>query len=345
VDSLFEDIDVQSNSVEAEVAKRIFAADLNTGDSVDAVFVITRISLKEYDRGKFLTLRLADRTGKISAVLWENAEATFRQIRDGDVVQVRGKVNTYQDELQVSIRTIERVMDLSQLDPSDFLPSSPVPLQEMIEEFDQHLEEIQDVHLQQVLFHFRRDEKLWNAFIHAPGAKLWHHPYLHGLLEHTLNVVRLCRCISPMYSGVDCDLLTTGAVFHDLGKTVEFDYQYKIDYSTDGRLLGHVYISAAIAEQIISEIKDFPAEKRRQLLHIILSHHGETERSPVLPMTLEAALLHHIENMDAQMMAFIREMNKARGENQDWTSYVNLIQRYLYLGDSRENCKESSEFE
>lgn len=324
MDSLFETVE--------KPAQKIYAADLKIGDDVDTIFVITRLTLREYDRGKFLSLRLSDKTGKISAVLWENAESTSRLIRDGDLVQVRGKVNSYQDELQISLKAIQPVMDAKGIDPADFLPISPVPLEKMTEEFDAFIDSIADPHLMQLLQSFRRTPSLWDRFAKAPGAKMWHHPYIHGLLEHSLNVVNICRCVGPYYPGVNVDLLATGAVFHDLGKINEFEYRYRIDYSTEGRLLGHIYIGSAIVEKLIQGLPDFPEEKRRQLLHIILSHHGEVERSPILPMTLEAALLHHIENMDAQMMAFIREMNKAREESQEWTGYVNLIQRPLYLG-------------
>ncbi|MBZ0258930.1 HD domain-containing protein, partial [bacterium] len=145
---------------------------------------------------------------------------------------------------------------------------------------------------------------------------------------------RMCRAAADNYPNINRDLLITGAVFHDSGKMDEFEYDFRIDYSTQGRLLTHVYMSAKLAEQLIERVEGFPSEKRLQLLHIILSHHGETERSPVLPMTLEACLLHHVENMDAQIAAFQREMDKT-SDDKAWTGYVNLIGRYLYRGEGR----------
>lgn len=317
-----------------EAPGKAFVEELNVGDLVDSPFVIHRLNLREYDKGKFLQIRLGDRTGKVNAVLWNNADAVNDRLDDGQIVQVEGKVNSYQSELQITLERIEPLQDLSAIDPADFLAKSPFELDEMAAEFDRRIEEIQDGDYRGLLLAFRNDEAIWKKFSTAPGAKLWHHPYIHGLLEHTLSVIRMCRAAADNYPNINRDLLITGAVFHDSGKMDEFEYDFRIDYSTQGRLLTHVYMSAKLAEQLIERIENFPSEKRLQLLHIILSHHGETERSPVLPMTLEACLLHHIENMDAQIAAFQREMDKG-SDGKPWTGYVNLIGRYLYRGESR----------
>lgn len=326
----------QSESQGKTSGGKVFVDEISIGDHVDSQFVIHRLSLREYDKGKFLSLRLGDRTGKINAVLWNHAEETHRRIEEGSLVHAAGKVNSYQNEPQITLDRLEPI-DPSELDdPGAFLPASPVPLDDMIAEFDAQLAAILDEDFHRLLTEFRNDEEMWRGFSTAPGAKLWHHPYLHGLLEHTLSVLRLCRAIAPNYEGVDADLLVTGAVFHDVGKTREFIYDFRVDYSTEGRLCGHVYIGAAMVERLIARLPGFPAEKRRLLMHLILSHHGETERSPILPMTIEALLLHNIENMDAQTAAFQREMNKARGGGKTWTGFVNLIGRYLYLGEELE---------
>ena len=317
-----------------ENQKNVFVSELKVGDEVRSAFVITSISLREYERGKFLSLRLGDATGKINAVLWDGAEEAARRLEEGNLVAIHGKVNSYQNEPQITIKSIRGIEDPTGLSPKDFLPVSTVPLETLVEEFDRVVAEVADEDYKRLLAVFRADAVLWNAYQHAPGAKNWHHPHLHGLLEHTLSVMKQCRLIAPFYPRVDSDLLLAGAVFHDLGKTEELVYDYRIDYSTDGRLLGHVFIGAEIAVRLMDRAEPFPKEKRRLLLHLILSHHGEVERSPILPMTLEACLLHHLENMDAQMAAIVREMNKARSAGNAWTGYVNLIDRFLYLGEN-----------
>lgn len=324
---------------------KVWVSELKAGEKVQSLFQVTRVNLRDYDKGKFLSLRLGDKTGKISAILWDNAEEAYRALREGEVVRVNGRVGLYKGEKQFTLNSVQKVDDLTVIDPADFIPASAVPAELLVEKFDELITSIEDADYQALLREFRHDEALWACFQSAPAAKRWHHPYLHGLLEHTLFVVKLCRLIAPLYPEVNPDLLVTGAVFHDCGKMEELTYDSHIDYSTDGRLLGHLYIGVMIVDRLIGRLPSFPGGKRRQLLHIILSHHGEVERSPVLPMTLEACLFHFIDNMDAQMAAVRREINAVRDEDREWTGYVNLLNRFLYLGENstREDNNENTE--
>lgn len=324
---------------------KVWVSELKAGERVQSMFQVTRVNLRDYEKGKFLSLRLGDKTGKISAILWDNAVEVYQSLREGDVVRVNCRIGIYKGEMQATLHAIQKVEDVTVINPADYLPASAVPVEQLVEKFDELIGSIEDTDYQTLLREFRGDEALWARFQFAPAAKRWHHPYLHGLLEHTLFVVKLCRLIGPLYPGVNIDLLVTGAVFHDCGKMEELAYDSYIDYSTNGRLLGHLYLGAMIVDRLTARLPEFPAGKRQQILHIILSHHGEVERSPVLPMTLEACLFHFIDNMDAQMAAVRREMNAVRDENREWTGYVNLLKRFLYLGESstREDNKEDTE--
>jgi 3'-5' exoribonuclease len=324
---------------------RAWVSDMKPGDVVQSVFQVTRINLREFDKGKFLTLRLGDRTGKVTGILWTRAEEIFQSIVEGDLAIVEGRVGVYQEETQIKIQSIHKVDDPEQYDRADFLPISPTPVEILIQDFDFLLENIKDADYKALLMSFRQDESLWSRFIVAPGAKRWHHPYLHGLLDHTLSVVKICKQIGHFYPEIDLDLLATGAIFHDCGKIDEFIYQTQIDYSTEGRLLGHLFQGTLIVERLIAKIPNFPQKKRMQLLHIIASHHGEVERSPVLPMTLEASLLHHVENLDAQMAALRREIAIAKKEKRTWTGFIKLLERSLYLGESGERSDNTPEDE
>lgn len=316
----------------ARVPDKVMVSDLQEGNTVHSLFAVSQKSLREYTRGKYLTLRLADRTGKISAVLWDHAEAAAHGLAEGNLVEIKGQVTIYNNEKQITLNTVKKIEDLSVCSSADFLPIAPVPVEDLIQEFDEILADVDDEDYYTLLQTFRQEEDIWQKFTLAPGAKRWHHPYLHGLLHHTLTVVKECRFIALHYPRIDRNLLTAGAIFHDIGKTIEFEYQFSFDYSTQGRLLGHVFIGANLVEKWIGAIPGFPEEKRNRLIHMILSHHGETERSPILPMTMEAELLHHIENMDAQLTAFERELGKADAGQEEWTPFVKLIDRFLYHG-------------
>lgn len=315
---------------------KAWVEDLTVGQNVRSVFQITRMALRDYERGKFLTLRLGDKTGKISAVMWDSAEEAYKMVKEGDIVQVSGRVGSYNNEKQVSIADI-RLIDKSSVNPFDFLPASAIPVEVLTQKFDQLLEGVQDPDLKSLLRLFRNDETLWKKFSVAPAAKRWHHPHLHGLLEHTLFVTRLCQLIAPMYPEVNQDILVAGAIFHDCGKIDELIYETHFDYSTKGRLVGHTFIGLLILERLISQLSEFPAEKKLHLQHILLSHHGDVERSPILPMTLEANLFHFIDNMDSKMAGLTRELKKAKTEGNSWTEYIQLMNRYLYLGENHFN--------
>jgi 3'-5' exoribonuclease len=326
-----------------ESQDRVWVKDIASGQAIQSLFQITRLDLREFDRGKFLLLRLGDKTGKISAVMWEQAEEASKVIVEGDIVIVQGRASIYQGEMQVKIKTITKFEDQSQINITDFLPSSPTPVKKLIADFDEIIETIADEDYKELLLSFRCDDDLWNRFTTAPGAKRWHHPYIHGLLDHTLSVVKICRLIAPFYPEINPDLLLTGAIFHDCGKLEEYIYDTKIDFSTEGRLVGHLFQGSFIVERLITQIDGFPAEKRMLLLHMMASHHGEIERSPVFPMTIEACFLHHIENMDAQMTAIRREMKIAQNENKSWTRYINLMGRALYLGENQAPSNNTDE--
>lgn len=312
--------------------KSQFTEALSLGDTIQDVFVVSRIALGQYERGEYLRLRLADRTGKISAVMWSGAAEAYRSIRSGELAWVEGRVESYRGELQVKVSRLSRVPFDEGIDSGDFLPRSRFSPEELRQRLSIVVSQVGDDSCRRLLEALLADEEMMDKFSRAPGGKTWHHAYVGGLLEHTLSVVELCRLVAPLYPGVKVDLLTTGAVFHDLGKTRELTYDIALDYATEGRLVGHVVMSYDLVRHYAAQVEGFPEDSLLYLEHMILSHHGEIERSPVLPMTLEACLLHYLDNMDAQMMATINEMEKVRDLGREWTEYIKLLGRPLFVG-------------
>jgi 3'-5' exoribonuclease len=137
-----------------------------------------------------------------------------------------------------------------------------------------------------------------------------------------------------VYRDIDGDLLLAGVLVHDLGKVQELEVTNRIDYSDRGRLLGHIMLGAELCDEHIRRIPDFPAELALKLKHMILSHHGSLEHgSPVVPMTIEAMLLHYIDNLDAQARGTLQALDKDTGHFGRWTEYVKLLDRFIYRGD------------
>jgi 3'-5' exoribonuclease len=170
---------------------------------------------------------------------------------------------------------------------------------------------------------------MYRAYCQAPAAKGFHHNYIHGLLEHSVSVCHVASAIAEQYPDVNRDLLVSGAILHDIGKTIEFDYTTTIDYSDSGRLLGHIVLGEKIVADAIARLEAFPSELSLQLLHLILSHHGEKEYgSPIRPKTPEAFILNHADDIDAKANVF---QQKRAGNDDAWSEFNRPLDRFLYL--------------
>jgi len=306
-----------------------YVAELEVGQPVYNVFQIRRKELLPFKEkaGKFLSLSLGDKTGEIDAKLWDNAEEEAAGLNVADFVLVKGMVTTYNQRPQITLESVKKVS----VKPSDlvyFLPTSPRDATEMWEELQQKIAGIANPHLQSLVRQIFGDETLAEQFRRAPAAKAHHQAYLGGLLEHTLNVVKLAEQIAAAYEGVDRDLLLTGALLHDIGKIYEYRYDVFIDYTDAGRLLGHIVIGAGLVQERLRDLPDFPETLKLKVLHMIVSHHGRYEwQSPKRPKFLEAAILHQADYLDAEVDRFLQARNNYP---QDSWPYSRALERYIF---------------
>jgi 3'-5' exoribonuclease len=203
----------------------------------------------------------------------------------------------------------------------------------MFDEFLSYIEQIQNEPIKILLQSFFHDQKTADLFKRAPAAKGFHHVYLGGLLEHTLSVVRLLGKTADHYPKLNRDLLLAGGMLHDIAKIYEFSYDHMIDYSDEGRLIGHIVMGVEMIDRKIEAIPEFPATLALQLRHIILSHHGEFEfGSPKRPKIMEALVVHHIDDLDAKLNAFSAFISDSTNGDSDWTAYNRFFERFLYKG-------------
>lgn len=297
---------------------------------------------RDASRGRFLTLILGDRSGQMLARVWENAEDTFGQLTVGEVVKVDGEVESYLDRIQIRVIRV-RPATPDEYDMRDMLPSSKRDPDEMILKLNAQIQSIADPYLSQLVKFFYSDTQLFVLITQAPAATRIHHAYLHGLLEHMLELLALADTMLELYPQVNADLLYTGILLHDIGKVREFTWGLDIDYTTEGRLLGHIVMADEMVSQAIQNIPDFPPELAMQLRHMLLAHHGRYDwGSPRRPKTLEAIVLHHLENLSAQANRFVTLIeNRPPGE--EWTEYDRQLQRQLYAGEDDDlNIEERS---
>ncbi len=312
---------------------KTFIAEIQPSQEVAAPFVVAEKQLRVARNGTpFLTLKLVDKTGEIVGRVWEKAEEASEAVCTKGVVFIRGRSEKYRDEIQIQIQQISPV-DLSQIDPADFLPVCSVSEEILLDKLKKIVSHLKSRPLRQLMKLIMADRLLMDRFKRAPAAKAMHHAYLGGLLEHSVAVAALTVKICDQYPDLDRDLLVVGAILHDIGKVDEFAYDLCIDYSDAGRLLGHMVLGLQILDEKVRSLKDFPSEVAIMLQHLILSHHGETSLGAVkLPMTREAFVLHFADDLDAKMNSLTRILAEVREADAAWTAYQPLFQRFFFRG-------------
>lgn len=311
--------------------KEIYLKDVRQGDKIASSFLVTEKNMAFSLKGfPYLTVKLKDKTGEIESKVWDNAAEMDRRFKKGDIVFIEGRAASYKNAVQISISDL-RVIPLEEIDPADYLPAVKANVKDLSDELIGTIEKINDKFLKALLDSFFQDEETLSLFQRAPAAKGFHHIYLGGLLEHTLSVVRLLEKVSAHYPVLNKDMLITGGILHDIGKIYEFSYHNIIEYSDEGRLIGHIVMGVEMIDKKIAAIEDFPKQLALELRHIILSHHGEFEfGSPKRPKTLEALVVHYIDDLDAKFNAFETFMADSGSADSDWTGYNRLLDRFLY---------------
>lgn len=306
--------------------------DIKPGDEVHSIFFAQRKEIRRTRRGDpYISLELTDRSGAVEGKIWDQVARYKDSFSEKDFVAVSGRAGLYQDQLQLEIKTIRRCRE-EEVDLGWFLRTTDADLVELEEYLRLTVSEVREPHLRHLLQELMGDENLMGAMRRAPAAKSYHHPYLGGLMEHTAMVVKFCERVCDLYPGVDRDLLIAAAILHDIGKVQELEYDRSILYSDEGRFLGHLILGDQMVKDRIKSIPGFPPELEIHLRHAILSHHGELEwGSPKQPMTLEALILHHVDNLDAKINSFL-EVTERRAEGDGrWTDMRNLFKRPLYV--------------
>ncbi|MGA7146031.1 MAG: HD domain-containing protein [Desulfobacterales bacterium] len=312
--------------------KKRFITDIQAGDVVDDIFVLSeKVLSQKRDGNNFLNITLSDKTGMIKGVVWDKVDRITAGITSGDFVHVVGGVGEYRGALQVVIKKMAPI-PADRVDPSDFLPQTSRDIEGMFDRLSKITDSIKTEYLKRLVEAFWKDEAFVRKFKTAPAAKKMHHAYIGGLLEHTVSMVSLADKIAGHYSGVDRDLLLVGAIFHDIGKIDEFEYQFRIDYSDKGRLLNHIVIGLKMVDEKLSKIEQFPEDQALLLKHMIVSHHGAREfGSPEPPKIIEAVLLNYIDEIDSKVNG-IRDFMAAEDADETWTSYHRILERHFYKG-------------
>ncbi len=310
--------------------KRVWIRDLRAGTDVDECYAVRGVDVRQRrGGGPYLAATLGDKTGEVAALVWQDVEKLRETLEPGSVVSVKGQVQRYNQQLQVVVRQAELLPGESVKDEL-FVRSSAQDPAHLWKEINRLIEEVSDANLRQLLFRIFSDSEIERLFKAAPAARSMHHAFRSGLLEHSLSVTTVARDLARHYQLND-DLVVAGCLLHDFGKIWELDIGASIEYTDDGRLIGHIPMETLYVDKKIAELESFPPETRRQLLHILLAHHGEYEfGSPRRPKTPEALLVHMVDNLDSKMAGMVEAIAAQGSDDEAWTPYSRILERHIY---------------
>ena len=280
----------------------------------------------------FIALSLQDRTGLVRGRIFGEAARLREEFDSGDFVKVQGRTDLFNGRVQLLVEQIRRVnpdQDKAQgFREEDCVLSAARPLEEMWRELQELILHVRDPFVRELLQRITTEHaeklRIW------PAAQTVHHAYRSGFLEHILSVARSALTLGAAY-GANQDLLTAGALLHDIGKLEELAYDRSTSYTREGNLVGHVTLGAMMVRATMSAIPEFPDVLRTQIEHMILSHHGRKEfGAPVEPMTIEAMILSAADDLDAK----INQVRQALAEDSEgeFTAYHSRLGRVLWRG-------------
>lgn len=316
---------------------------LSKNDRVDHYLLIRKIELRSTRSGSdFLSTELGDKSTTLNANVWEGFTEVAAKGKVGDVVKVSGTVEEYQGSLQIRVSSIRLAISADKVSANNFLPQSKRDLKEMKDEFNKRIKNNSNEFLKNLLTQIFAGER-FELFCTAPAGKSWHHAYIHGLLEHTLEIIKICELMCEFHQELNKDLLIAGAMIHDLGKIEELRYDSAFEYTDKGKLIGHIVIASNIVRDEIKKISGFPVELENNLIHIILSHQGKLEHaSPVVPKTAEAIALYQADELSAKVNAYKNVIESELKTGSNWTRFIQLAETDLHNFKLNNSSEESA---
>ncbi|MBI5326993.1 MAG: HD domain-containing protein [Deltaproteobacteria bacterium] len=295
-------------------------SELKTGDSVNQAVIVRKISVRTIRNGSILTSFIfEDKSGAVPGVLWDAPDC-----KDGDVVTLAGTVGYYDGGVQVQVEGVEIIPPdkVSSLLPL-LIASSKMTKETLVRRMTELIGKIKSQEIRSFVSSLLSDN---DSFYQSPAGKRLHHAWIGGLAEHTISVGRIVTGAMSLYPWIDADIAMAGALLHDIGKTRELALSPSIEYGDTGRLLGHIYIGAQMVNVHRSK-SPVSTESLEDIIHIILSHHGENEfGAPVKPATLEAQLVYLADKMDSGML-LAKGLTDSDNTPGNWTTFDRVVGR------------------
>jgi 3'-5' exoribonuclease len=307
--------------------KTPLVSDLNSEQTITTFFLVHEKEIRNTREGKaYLRLELGDRSGTIEARMWDQFELAAKGISRDDFVKVNARVEIYRNRPQLALLQV-RLAKPEEVDLADFLAHTKEDVGKLYSQLLEYAGSIANPWLKKLTTSIISDPAIAAKYKRAPAAKVMHHAYLGGLLEHVISLCGLAKQIAAHYPELDLDLLLTAAILHDVGKLDELCFERAIGYTVEGQLLGHIVMELETVSKAMDAIEGFPANLKTVVQHMLISHHGQYEfGSPKLPMIREALAFHYMDDLDSKLAAVRVALAVDTGEP-EWSAYSGALGR------------------
>ncbi|MDD3679007.1 MAG: HD domain-containing protein [Patescibacteria group bacterium] len=305
--------------------KKIYIKDLKIGDSIFGESFAIKSYVRKASRNNrpYIDVELTDKTGSAKGKVWSDNFSNCEEVKEGDIVEVNATVDEFSGP-QLNITNLKKITDFN---IEDFQQTSSFDVEKMWREVSDTIENIKNPHLKKLLKNIF-DSETTNLFKYSPAAYRVHHAYIGGLLEHTWEMLKMAGALKSHFPKINMDLVYSGIILHDLGKTKEYVANTTIEITDVGKLLGHIYLGSEWIKSKAPE--EMPEDLLNEILHIVLAHHGEKEfGSPVFPMTTEAIAVHALDSASSKMNMAYMNINESLGTDK-YTPYVSYLKTELY---------------
>jgi 3'-5' exoribonuclease len=308
--------------------------DFEDGSMVATALLVREAQLRrKRDGSEFLKLVLADRTGTLPAVVFDDAATCAPLCRVGEPIHVSGRYAVHpRHGPQIVVGELREPL-AGEVALDELVDGPPRSAEQMATDLRELVGTVREPSLRALLDALLGERtRTWEAYRRAPAAKYYHQAYRHGLLEHCLSVAQGVSTIAATFPGIDRDVAVTGALLHDIGKLEAYAANgLAIEMTDAGKLQGEIALGYYRVHRAIDAIDGFPADLAQAVLHIILSHHGALEHgSPVVPCTREATLVHMIDNLGGKLGSFDR-LEKELADGQVWSGFDRALGSGAYF--------------
>jgi 3'-5' exoribonuclease len=272
-------------------------AGMSDGTPVEGVFAVRRKERRLSRAGSpYLSLTLADQTGAMRALVFDQPDFFAERFSEGDRIRVAGRVSERSGKRELLLNHIRSAGE--EVAAAELLPRSHREPDDLFG-FVLHLaDEITDPGLRRTVDALTGDDDIASAWKAMPCTQTGHHAYMGGLLEHSVGVASLAQNLCQWHPRLDSDLLLSGALVHDIGLTRAFRLGATFEETEEGRMLGHLAIGAEIVGAT-AQRADLSDERRLALLHVIGWHHGPPPGQGPGQASAEALALWRINSLES----------------------------------------------